>query len=149
MSPCFKCARSERGAAAVEAGLVTTFLMPLMMGVFVYGNWFWQAQNIPGITSRAPYGGIQGSGLTCQELVDRVEATVVENANTASGVSPIDVDDVTVTVLQVLPVVGAILKVEVSAKVESSFSAVLPNGGYVRGDTTVRLDNVTLSVPSC
>jgi Flp pilus assembly protein TadG len=38
-------ARTERGAAAVEAGLVSTILMPLMVGVLVYGNYFWHAQN--------------------------------------------------------------------------------------------------------
>ena len=54
MRPWLKFARPERGVAAVEAGLVTTFLMPLMMGVFVYGNWFGQLQDIPGITARAP-----------------------------------------------------------------------------------------------
>jgi hypothetical protein len=63
--------------------------------------------------------------------------------------SPVDADDVKVTVLEVLPVAGAILKVEVTAHVESSFSAILPGGGEVHSATTVRVDNVTLNVPSC
>jgi hypothetical protein len=142
-------ARSQRGAAAVEAGLITTFLMPLMMGVFVYGNWFWQLQDVPGLTARAPYGSIQGSQLSCQGLIDRVEATVVANAATVGGAIPVDADDVTVTILQVLPVVGAIVKVEVSAAIDSSFTGILPGGGEVHSETTVRLDNVTLNVPSC
>ena len=149
MRPWSNRARAERGAAAVEAGLITTFLMPLMMGVFVYGNWFWQLQDVPALTAHAPYGGIQGSGLTCQGLIDRVEATVLANAATVGGAIPIDADDVTVTVLEVLPVVGAIVKVEVSATVDSSFTAILPDGGRVHSETTVRLDNVTLNVASC
>jgi hypothetical protein len=149
LKPWFNRARAERGAAAVEAGLITTFLMPLMMGVFVYGNWFWQLQDVPALAARAPYGSIQGSGLTCQGLIDRVEATVVANATAVGSAIPIDADDVTVTVLEVLPVVGAIVKVEVSASLGSSFTAILPDGGRVHSETTVRIDNVTLNVASC
>jgi Flp pilus assembly protein TadG len=45
-------ARAERGAAAVEAGLVSTILMPLMVGVLVYGNYFWQ----PRTSTPMPHG---------------------------------------------------------------------------------------------
>lgn len=141
--------RSDRGVAAIEAGLVTTILMPLMLGVLAYGQAFWELQTVPDLAARVPFGQVQGSLLTCQELVDRVEATVVENVNNLSNAGPIDAGDVTVTVLEVLPMVGAVVRTETLVQVDSAFSAVLPNDGYVETGTTARVDNVTLSVPSC
>ena len=54
MNPRFIRARCERGVAAVEAGLVTTVLMPLLVGVLVWGNYFWHAQKVEPYAARLP-----------------------------------------------------------------------------------------------
>lgn len=142
-------ARAEHGAVAVEAGLVTTALMPLLVGVLVLGTYLWHAQKVDAYAVRIPAGAVQGSGLTCQELVDRVKQTVVDNVNGLGDVSPIDLSDVTATVVQVLPTVGAVVKVSVRVPVATTAASLLPGGGAVVTDTLVRLDDVTLSTGSC
>ena len=141
--------RPERGAVAVEAGLVSTVLMPLLLGVLVFGNYLWHAQRVDAYAVRIPSGAIQGSGLTCQELVDRVKATVVQNADNLSGTTGIDLGDVTAQVVQVLPAVGAVVNVSVRVPVASTLASMLPDHGAVVTDTLVRLDDVTLSTQSC
>ena len=147
--PGVPCARSERGAAAVEAGLVTTFLMPLLLGIMFFGNYFWHAQKADAYPVRIRSGAIQGSGLTCQELVDRVKATVVANAANLADSTPIDLADVTADVVEVLPTVGAVVRVSVRTNVDSPLSSFLPDGGALVSDTLVRLDDVTLTTTSC
>jgi len=142
-------ARPQRGAVAVEAGLVTTVLMPLLLGVLVFGNYLWHAQKADAYAVRIPSGAVQGSGLTCDELVDRVKATVVDNVNALPDLAPIDASDVTATVVQVLPTVGAVVKVSVRVPVATLAASMLPGGGAVVTDTLVRLDDVTLSTQSC
>jgi len=133
----------------VEAGLVTTVLMPLLLGVLLFGNYLWQAQKVDAYAVRIPAGAVQGSGLTCNELVDRVKATVVDSVNGLGDVAPIDLSDVTASVVQVLPTVGAVVKVSVRVPVATMAASMLPGGGAVVTDTLVRLDDVTLTTQSC
>jgi Flp pilus assembly protein TadG len=142
-------ARAERGAAAVEAGLVSTILMPLMVGVLVYGNYFWHAQNVDAYAARIPTGQVSGSQLTCQQLVDRVKQTVLDNIDGLHADAPIQLADITAEVVQVLPTVGAVVHVSVRVPVATTLSSMLPNGGAVVTDTLLRLDDVTLSTSSC
>jgi hypothetical protein len=135
--------------AAVEAGLVSTVLMPLLLGVLVYGNYFWHAQKVDAYAARIPAGVIQGSGLTCEQLVDRVKATVVANVNELAESTPIDATDVAVQVVEVLPTVGAVVQVSVSVPVASTLASLLPNGGAVVTESMLRLDDVTLTTTSC
>jgi hypothetical protein len=142
-------ARTQRGVAAVEAGLISTVLMPLLLGVLVYGNYFWHAQKVDAYAARIPSGAIQGAGLTCEQLVERVKDTVVASVNSLAEGAGIDESDVAVQIVEVLPTVGAVVSVSVSVPVVSSLASILPNGGSVVTDTLVRLDNVTLTTTSC
>ena len=153
MSPWFSVTRlrPERGAAAVEAGLVTTFLMPLMAGVLFYGNWFWQAQHVPQAAARLPQGAVVGYNLTCTEVVDLVKQAVVDQS-TALGdtyAPAIGLDQVAVDVVEVLPDLSAVVTISVTTQMDSGLTSWLPNDGALVTDATMRLQNVTLSTSTC
>lgn len=143
--------RPERGAAAVEAGLVTTFLMPLMAGVLFYGNWFWQAQHVPQAAARLPQGAVVGYNLTCTEVVSLVKQAVVDQS-TALGdayAPAIGLDQVAVDVVEVLPDLSAVVTISVTTQMDSGLTSWLPNDGALVTDATMRLQNVTLSTSTC
>lgn len=153
MSPWFTVtrARSERGAAAVEAGLVTTFLLPLMLGVFVWGNWFWQAQFAPPAAVRLPQGSVVGYHLTCDQVVSLVKHAVVDQTTAlgAAYAGGVGLDQVAVRVVEVLPDLSAVVRVSVSVPVDGPFASWLPNDGEIVTASTMRLQNVTVSTSVC
>ena len=153
MSPWFTAARlrPERGAAAVEAGLVTTFLMPLMAGVLFYGNWFWHAQHVPQAAARLPQGAVVGYNLTCTEVVSLVKQAVVDQS-TALGdayAPGIGLDQVAVDVVEVLPDMSAVVTISVTTQMDSGLTSWLPNDGALVTEATMRLQNVTVSTSTC
>jgi Flp pilus assembly protein TadG len=153
LSPWFTAARlrPERGAAAVEAGLVTTFLMPLMAGVLFYGNWFWQAQHVPQAAARLPQGAVVGYNLTCTEVVSLVKQAVVDQS-TALGdayAPGIGLDQVAVDVVEVLPDMSAVVTISVTTQMDSGLTSWLPNDGALVTEATMRLQNVTVSTSTC
>ena len=152
MSPWFTRARSERGVAAVEAGLVTTVLMPLMVGVLVWGNYFWHAQKVEPYAARLPQGALVGYNLTCEEVVSLVKQAVVDLSKpVADAYAPaeLELDDVVVEVVEVLPDASAVVTIGVSTNVGSSLASWLPNDGEVVKETTMRLENVTVDTSVC
>ena len=152
MNPRFMRARSERGAAAVEAGLVTTVLMPLMVGVLVWGNYFWHAQKVEPYAARLPQGAVVGYNLTCEEVVSLVKQAVVDlSAPVTDDYAPpeLQLDDVVVTVVEVLPDASAVVNIGVKTNVGSSLASWLPNDGEVVKETTMRLENVTVDTSVC
>lgn len=145
-------ARSERGAAAVEAGLVTTVLMPLMVGVLVWGNYFWHAQKVEPYAARLPQGAVVGYNLTCDEVVSLVKQAVVDlSTPVTDAYAPpeLELDDVVVTVVEVLPDASAVVHIGVKTNVGSSLASWLPNDGEVVNETTMRLENVTVDTSVC
>jgi hypothetical protein len=151
LNPGFIRARSERGAAAVEAGLVTTVLMPLMVGVLVWGNYFWHAQRVEPYASRLPQASLVGYGLTCAEVVALVEQAVVDLSDPVGDTSApaLGLDDVVVEVVEVLPDASAVVTVGVRTDVGGSLASWLPNDGEVVKETTMRLENVTVDTSVC
>jgi len=144
-------ARSERGAAAVEAGLVTTVLMPLMVGVLVWGNYFWHAQKVEPYATRLPQGAVVGYELSCQEVVDLVKQAVVDLSDPVGDTyaPELALDDVIVTVVEVLPDASVVVSIGVKTNVGSSLASWLPNDGEVVSETTTRLENVTVATSVC
>ncbi len=144
-------ARSERGVAAVEAGLVTTVLMPLMVGVLVWGNYFWHAQKVEPYATRLPQGAVVGYGLSCEEVVSLVKQAVVDLSDPVGDTyaPELSLDDVVVTVVEVLPDASAVVNIGVRTDVGGSLAAWLPNGGEVVKETTMRLENVTVDTSVC
>jgi hypothetical protein len=143
-------ARSERGVAAVEAGLVTTVLMPLLLGTLFFGNYFWHAQKAELYDARIPTGAYAGQTFTCDGLVARVKADVVALVDSTNGTAPdIGLDDVTALVVDVVPNVSAVVQVRVAAPVVSRLGSWLPDGGAVVNETMLRLDDVAVTTDTC
>lgn len=144
-------ARPQRGAAAVEAGLVTTVLMPLMVGVLVWGNYFWHAQKVEPYAARLPQGAVVGYNLSCEEVVSLVKQAVVDLSDPVGDTyaPTLALDDVVVTVVEVLPDASAVVTIGVRTNVGSSLASWLPNDGEVVKETTMRLENVTVDTSVC
>jgi len=144
-------ARAERGVAAVEAGLVSTVLMPLMVGVLVWGNYFWHAQRVEPYAARLPQGAVVGYDLSCEEVVSLVKQAVVDLSDPVGDTYAPDLglDDVVVTVVEVLPDASAVVTIGVRTNVGSSLASWLPNDGEVVNETTMRLENVTVDTSVC
>ena len=151
MSPRFTSARPERGVAAVEAGLVTTVLMPLMMGVLVFGSYFWHEQKAEPYPARLPQGAVVGYNLTCDQVVALVKQAVVDlSSPVGEAYAPkLALDDVAVSVVEVLPDASAVVHIGVTTNVDSALAAWMPNDGEVLTETTMRLQNVTVSTSVC
>lgn len=145
--------RTERGAIAVEAALVLTFIMiPLVLGVITYGSYFWQAQKVQPLSTRLPMDDVVGE-FDCAQLIDRVKTTV-QNAlpnveGSVGGVLPLDA--IGVQVVNVLPTVGVDILLSIQIPVISELGSLLPlpNGGNVLSEATYRLDNVKLTTAGC
>jgi hypothetical protein len=142
---------SERGAAAVEAGLVTTILMPLMAGVLFYGNWFWHAQHVPQAAARLPQGAVVGYNLTCAEVVSLVKQAVVDQSTALGDADALEIglDQVAVDVVEVLPDMSAVVSISVTTPMDGAMSSWLPNNGDLVTEATMRLQNVTVSTSVC
>jgi hypothetical protein len=145
--------RGERGAIAVEAAVIlSVVVMPLLLGVLTYGNYFWQAQKTQPLAAQLPMQSIVGQ-FTCAQLVDRVKTTV-QNAlpsitNLFSGVLPLD--DIDVDVVNVLPTIGVDILVSISVPAANQLGGLipLPHGGDLVTEATYRLDNVQLTTAGC
>lgn len=86
--------RDRRGAAAVEFALVCPILIFLMIGMIVWGGWFWLAHSVQSLASEgaraavagldaaerdelaraAVAGQLSGTGVTADRLTVRVES---------------------------------------------------------------------------
>lgn len=143
--------RDERGTAVVEAGLVTMFLAPLLMGVLWFGDHFWHQQSKDAYEPRVSQSQLVGSYLSCEQLVSAVRQAALVNINNVSGNSPISLDDVTARVIDYVPDQLGV-EVELSVRVPGARSAVsnlLPNNGDLVTESMTRLENVRVSSQSC
>jgi hypothetical protein len=145
--------RGERGAVAVEAAVIlSVVLMPLLLGVITYGNYFWQAQKAQPLATRLPMESIVGE-FNCAQLVDRVKTTV-QNAlpsvtNLFAGTLPLDA--IGVRVINVLPSVGVDIELSISVPALNTLGGLLPlpNGGSLVSEASYRLSNVQLTTAGC
>lgn len=144
--------RTQRGAAAVEAGIVVSVLLvPLVIGVLQWGDYFWRAQRVNSLSPQIAAGAIAGT-FTCTNLKTAVSnevATTVTALNADLGtISP---SDVTVTVLEMLPNVGVIVQISVRSDAPTGLSSLLPlpNDGAMVVDFMQRLDDVKVSDAVC
>lgn len=144
--------RGDTGAAAVEGALVIAFyLMPLLLGVLVYGDYFWRAQRVAEYVERASVDGLVGRYATCGELIDRVRSTLSSALSANLNRDPVPLEDITVSVVELLPTVGVVVEVSIRTDVTSTLSSFLPlpNGGAVMSELTFRLDDVVVTTSSC
>ena len=142
--------RDQRGVAAVEAGLISALLSPLMIGVLAYGQYFWQAQTGK-IDPQVDQGAVYGAFASCSTLRALLVDTVVANANKVTSGTPIQAGDVTAEIVDFVPHqvgVDARLSLRVSVG-QSAMRGLLPHDGEVVSDAYVHLDNVRLDVQAC
>ncbi|GAA1927929.1 hypothetical protein [Nocardioides marmoribigeumensis] len=146
--------RDQQGVAAVEAGLISALLSPLMIGVLAYGQYFWQAQR-DAVEPQVDQAAVYGAFTSCESLRTLLRDTVAANANKAtaasSGTTGVDASDVTAQIVDFVPhQLGVDVKLSVKVSVaQSAMSGLLPNDGEVVSDTSVHLDNVRLDVQAC
>jgi len=142
--------RDQRGVAAVEAGLISALLSPLMIGVLAYGQYFWQAQS-DSVDPQVDQAAVYGAFASCSTLRTLLVSTVVANANKLTSGTDIQAGDVTAEIVDFVPHqvgVDARLSLKVSVG-QSAISGLLPNGGEVVSEAYVHLDNVRLDVQAC
>lgn len=149
--------RGERGAAAVEAGLlISAVLVPLMLGVINYGYYFWQLQRIPELDPNLDQSSLVGTYCVGQipDLLTRVrKAALVAADNLDDGNDlPLSLSDITATVVSYTPgTLGLIVEVGFSTNVIDELVSFLPlpdDGNLVSG-AQVRLQNVKITSGSC
>jgi Flp pilus assembly pilin Flp len=140
----------QRGVAAVEAGLISALLSPLMIGVIAYGQYFWSAQR-DAVTPQVDQAAVFGAFTSCESLRTLLRDTVVANAAHVSSGTPVQLEDVTAKIVDFVPgQVGVDAKLSVRVAVsQSALSGLLPNDGEVVTDAYVHLDNVRLDVQAC
>lgn len=78
--------RDERGSAAVEFALVGPMLILLLIGMVVYGGWFWLAQSVQSLASEAARASI--AGLDVAERTRLAQAYVQGHADDLAGLNP-------------------------------------------------------------
>ncbi|WP_230487117.1 hypothetical protein [Nocardioides anomalus] len=146
--------RTERGAAAVEAALMSSVVLaPLLSGVLYWGHYFWEAQRVRTLDVTAvPQGSVAGT-WSCSELSARVRELVAGNLTTLAGqldVAPSAIG-VAATVVRVLPDLGADVEVSVTIPVARQLSSLLPlpGSGAVLETATQRLSQVKVTTTSC
>lgn len=142
----------EKGAAAVEAALVSSVLLvPLLLGVVTWGDYFFRAQRVDTLAPGVPVGGVAGE-FTCQGLKDRVASTVVDVVGDLdASLVGIDVSDVTVSVVEVLPDVGVVVDIHIETPLVGGLASLipLPGGGSIVTDFSQRLEDVTVTDVVC
>lgn len=144
-------APGERGAAAVELGLVAgVVLIPLLVGVLQWGDYLWKAQRVDTISPAIPSGEVVGT-FTCAGLKDAVARSVVTLVNDLDPeTGDISLSDVTVTVVEVLPDVGVTLEIHIETSAGGLASLVpLPGGGALVTDFSQRIADVRVSDVTC
>jgi hypothetical protein len=127
-------------------------LVPLLLGVITYGNYFWKAQKVETLSvAGLPPGSIAGT-YTCAELTARVKALLAGNIHSLAGQLGI-ADAAIQTVVGIVPTVGIGAEVSVSFTIPVVDGAAsllpLPNDGAVVTDFTQKLENVHVSTASC
>jgi len=73
--------RDDRGSAAVEFALVGPLFVYLLIGLTVYGGWFWLAQGMQGLAAEGARAAV--AGLTADE-----RAKLAKDAVTSGGGPP-------------------------------------------------------------
>lgn len=63
--------RNRRGAAAIEFAMVAPFLILMMLGMVVYGGWFWMAHSVQSLASEGARAAIAGLDPAEREALAR------------------------------------------------------------------------------
>ncbi|MBX3477999.1 MAG: pilus assembly protein [Brevundimonas sp.] len=78
--------RKREGSAAVEFALVGPILVLLLMGLVVYGGWFWMAQAVQTMASEGARAAVAGLDPAERERLAR--RFIAEQAQAGAGLDP-------------------------------------------------------------
>lgn len=78
--------RSERGSVAIEFALIGPLFVVLLMGLVVYGGWFWMAQGVQHVAAEGARAAVAGLDPTERDRLAR--AAVAETARAATILAP-------------------------------------------------------------
>jgi Flp pilus assembly protein TadG len=67
----FSLHRDRRGVAAIEFAMVAPLLILMMLGVVVYGGWFWMAHSVQSLASEGARAAIAGLDPAEREALAR------------------------------------------------------------------------------
>jgi hypothetical protein len=139
--------RSDRGASAVEFGLVSILLFTVLFGIIQYGLFFWQLQGGAAAAREAARYSAVGN-WDCptldSETTSRVPAGgsvtvtrtyIPDPTGTGTASSPKTGDDVKITVGFSTVAVGGLVP--------------MPNNGVVQSEAQARIETVTTSTGPC
>ena len=146
---CSRGGRDERGAAAVEAGLITALLSPLLLGLLGMGNLLWGLQDTHAYEPRVDQPQVAGTFLDCESLLRAVKGSVLVNADNLSRSTDLGLDDITAEVVDFVPdQVG--VDVHVSVRVASHGTlGWLPFQRDAVLESQLHLDYAVLDVETC
>lgn len=140
-------ARGDRGASAVEFGLISILLFTVLFGIIQYGLFFWQLQGgAAAAREGARYSavGTWSCSTLSSEMTSRVPAGgsvtvtrtyIPDPAGTGTASSPKTGDDVRVTVSFSTVAVGGLVP--------------MPNNGIVLSEAQARVEAVTAATEPC
>lgn len=145
-----KRSRDDRGAVAVEAGLVVPLLLfPLLFGIVQWGDHLWRAQKVDVLAPPIGAGAIAGD-FACAGLKERVSNEVVAAVNALDPeIGLIDLGQVTVQVVEILPDVGVTVEVHIEAHAGLASLIPLPSGAALVTDFSQRLSDVRITDGTC
>jgi len=76
----------REGAAAVEFALVGPILILVLIGMVVYGGWFWMAQSVQSLASEAARAAVAGLDAEEREMLAR--GRVARDVEVQSALDP-------------------------------------------------------------
>lgn len=76
----------RRGSAAVEFALIAPFLLALLMGVLLYGGWFWLAHSVQALAAEGARAAV--AGLDEAERRTLAAGAVAQQAPFVAGFDP-------------------------------------------------------------
>lgn len=141
--------RPERGAAALEFGLVLPLVMLVIFGIIQYGYLYWSLETAAAAAREAARRLVVGSDWGCTQAgaiqaadgpaLGSTPPTVTRRYHTEGGVT------------QSAPVVGSLVTVTVSFQsLDMGLPFLpLPNNGVVKDTGVARIENVPLQRLAC
>ncbi len=113
--------RRRTGSVAIEFALLGPLLVLLLMGMVVYGGWFWLAQGVQSLATESARAAL--GGLDPQERALLAQAFVAQEAQRGAGLNP---DDLTVAVESDAEAIRVRVTMDASAHPILAMAALLP-----------------------